>query len=264
MAPATRVAAFACHEVTDEPGSSGLQRPGALRFTLTRRAFARGLQEIARVPHVPALVTDLDLTLPGQHLLLTFDDGGRSALYAAEELNRRGWRAHFFIVTALIGGRTFLRGEDIRHLRSAGHVIGSHSHTHPNIFRELSPERMTEEWRISAEVLADLLGEPCLTASVPGGDISRTVLESGAASRFTHLFTIEPQLRPYRVDGCWILGRFTLKEATSQARMQDLVHFRGWTRALAVRRLKVLARRGFPALYRGIVAHRTREWERSA
>jgi hypothetical protein len=34
--------------------------------------------------------------------------------------------------------------------------------------RELSPERMTEEWRISAEVLADLLGEPCLTASVPG------------------------------------------------------------------------------------------------
>jgi peptidoglycan/xylan/chitin deacetylase (PgdA/CDA1 family) len=264
MPPAPRVAAFAWHEVTDAPGSSGFQRPGALRFALTPRTFARGLQEIARVPYAPAPVTALDLTLPGQHVLLTFDDGGKSALYVAEELNRRGWRAHFFIVTSLIGGRTFLGPKDIRHLRSAGHVIGSHSHTHPNIFRELSPERMAEEWRISAELLADLLGEPCLTASVPGGDISRRVLESGAEAGFTHLFTIEPRVRPFRLNDCWILGRFTLKESTSQARIHDLVNLRGWTSALVVRQLKVLARRGFPTLYRRVVARRTREWARSA
>jgi peptidoglycan/xylan/chitin deacetylase (PgdA/CDA1 family) len=261
MAPARQVACFNFHEVTDQPGSSGLQRPGALRFTLSRTAFGRALDEIADGPCRPELVTDFDVAAPGRHILLTFDDGGSSAMYAAEELARRGWPAHFFIVTSLIGSRTFLSTDQIRLLRSWGHIIGSHSDTHPNIFRELPRARMAEEWRVSTDVLSSLLGEPCLTASVPGGDISRAVLESGAAAGFRCLFTIEPQLRPFRVDGCWVLGRYSPRKGTQPERVRELARFRGWTGALAVRRLKVLARLSLPPLYRQIVARRTRGWE---
>ena len=35
--------------------------------------------------------------------MLTFDDGGPSALDAAGELAHRAWRGHFFIVTSLVG-----------------------------------------------------------------------------------------------------------------------------------------------------------------
>ena len=255
-----RIASFGYHEVTDEPTTSGFQRPAALPFKHTRHAFAEHLASIAAGPHVPGLVAQIDFTRLGRHVLLTFDDGGKSAVYTADELSRRGWKAHFFIVTSLIGTRTFVDATDIRYLRSCGHVVGSHSHTHPDIFRDQTPERMLEEWRTSCAILADLLGEPCRVASVPGGDISTAVLRSAAPAGVRYLFTSEPWITPRRVDGCWILGRFGPKVGTSAGRVGALVRFHGWQRALLERRLKGLLRRGLPALYRLYVRRSTQDW----
>jgi peptidoglycan/xylan/chitin deacetylase (PgdA/CDA1 family) len=205
-------------------------------------------------------VVDVDLERPGRHLLLTFDDGGKSALHVSDELSRRGWKGHFFIVSSLIGARTFLDRREIKYIRSAGHLIGSHSHTHPDIFRDLTPARMAEEWRISCDILADLLGEPCRVASVPGGDISGPALQSAAPAGLRYLFTSEPCTRPGRVDGCWILGRFGPKASTSPATTAELARFRGWGRALLVRQAKEIARRTLPALYRLYIRRTTREW----
>ncbi len=254
--PAT-VATFMFHEVTDDPTSSGFQRPGAMAYKHSRQAFARCLDQIATAPQQPELVTAVDLTQPGRHILLSFDDGGKSALVAADELERRGWRGHFFIVTSLVGSRTFLSAEEIRALQRAGHLIGSHSHTHPNIFRDQSPGRMVEEWRASCDQLAQLLGEPCLSASVPGGDISSRVLESARTAGLRYLFTSEPWITPRRLGECWMLGRYSVKVGTSAARVGELAQFRGWTSALLRRRIKVLATRAFPPLYRLYIRART-------
>jgi peptidoglycan/xylan/chitin deacetylase (PgdA/CDA1 family) len=253
------IASFCFHEVTDDPRSTGFQRAGAVPFTLTPRAFGEHLDAIATSPWSPCRVSDAETAVAGRHVLLTFDDGGRSALDAAEELNRRGWYGHFFIVTGRVGTRTFLDAGGIRHLHQCGHVVGSHSHTHPDIFRELSPAAMLEEWRTSAGVLSDLLGAPCVTASVPGGEISRAVFESGAEAGFRCLFTVEPLTRPWTVRGCRIFGRYMVKAGTSTARTAQLARFRGWTGALAVRRLKAVARRSIPPLYRYVVRQRARE-----
>ena len=254
----TTAASFMFHEVTDDPTSTGFQRPGAMAYKHSHQAFARYLDQFATAPERPKLVTAVDLAQPGRHLFLTFDDGGKSALAAAEALEHRGWRGHFFIVTSLLGNRTFLTAEEIRALRRGGHVIGSHSHTHPSIFREQSPGRMVEEWRTSCDQLAQLLGEPCLSASVPGGDISRRVLESARTAGLQYLFTSEPWLNPRRLDTCWILGRYSVKVETSAARVGELARFRGWTSALVRRRLKVLATRALPPLYRLWIRARTR------
>ena len=251
------LAGFMYHDVADDPTASGFQRPGARSYRLTTGAFAAQLDAIGRGGAAPALVTTIDFTHPGRHVLLTFDDGGASALYAAAELQRRGWHGHFFIVTELLGARTFLHEAGVRALRSAGHVVGSHSHTHPDIFKDLTPARMADEWRISRDRLEQILGEPCLTASVPGGDISPRVLESADAAGFRYLFTSEPWLRARRIGGCWVLGRYSLRSETDPAQVLDLAHFRGWSRALLVRRLKVLMRGTFPGLYRRYVRRMT-------
>ena len=251
-------AAFAYHDVTDEPGSSGLQRPGAVPYKLSRQAFARHLDAVASSAVAPELVTQIDLARPARHVLLTFDDGGRSALHVGDELCRRGWRGHFFVVTSLIGTATFLDAAGLRRLRSAGHVIGSHSHTHPDIFRELPPERMVEEWRTSCAILSDILGERCDTASVPGGDVSRLALESAGAASLRYLFTSEPWLTPRMVGDCWVLGRFCPKRETPPERVRALAQFRGWTSALLVREIKNLARRSVPALYRLYIRNSTK------
>ncbi|HET7039940.1 MAG TPA: polysaccharide deacetylase family protein [Gemmatimonadales bacterium] len=256
--PRPEIACFMYHEVTDAPRSSGFQRPAARGYTLGREAFDRHLAGIAAGPLTPALVTRLDLSRPGRHLLLTFDDGGKSALHAAEALARHGWLGHFFIVTQRIGERTFVSADDIRAIRSAGHVVGSHSHSHPDIFPDLSPGRMEEEWRVSARILEDVMGEPCVAASVPGGDISQAVLDSAARTGFRFLFTSEPRLRPELVGGCWVLGRFCLKAGISPGRVRDLMAFRGWSRASIGRQIKVLARWGIGPLYRAYVRRATR------
>lgn len=257
MSARPQVANLMYHEVTDNPTSSGFQRPGAFAYKHTVAAFDAHLARIAASAMRPSLVTDLDLTQPGRHLTLTFDDGGKSALTAAEMLEQHGWRGHFFIVTSLIGERGFLDAAGIRALHAAGHLIGSHSHTHPNIFRDQDPSRMLEEWRVSADNLAQITGEPCLTASVPGGDISAQVLASAGAAGLRYLFTSEPWLVPERVGACAILGRYSVKLSTSAARIEALVRFRGWRRAALQRQLKVWATRALPPLYRLYVRART-------
>jgi peptidoglycan/xylan/chitin deacetylase (PgdA/CDA1 family) len=258
--PAVAVASFGYHEVTDDPASAGFQRPGALPYKHMRDAFARDLEAIAAGPCAPERVTALDLAAPGRHLLLTFDDGGKSAVSIADTLAARGWRGHFFVVTGLIGTRTFLTAPEIRYLQQCGHVVGSHSETHPDIFREQPFDRMVEEWRVSRDRLAQLLGEPCATASVPGGDISPLVLESADTAGLSYLFTSEPVLRPVHVGQCWVLGRFMPKAWTPAARIGELAAFRGWRRALLLRQLKGLARRTFPGWYRQYVRRTTRDW----
>lgn len=257
MPAGAAVASFMFHEICDDPAVSGFQRPAARQYKHTQSAFAAYLDAIAAAT-APTTLPQIDFARPRRSVLLTFDDGGKSARTAAAALEQRGWRGHFLVVTRLVGARGFLTAEDIRAIHRAGHVIGSHSHTHPDIFRDLAFERAVEEWRTSADMLSQLLGAPCVSASVPGGDISARVLDSAETAGLRYLFTSEPWLRPRRHGECWVLGRFSVKLETSAAHVGRLARFQGWGGALARRRLKVVATRAFPPLYRLYVRLRTR------
>ncbi len=256
------MACFGFHDVTDDPTASGFQRRSARAYKLPRDAFARHLDALGGSGLVPELVGGIDLTGAGRHLLLTFDDGGRSAVDAGAMLAERGWRGHFFVTTERIGDPRFVSAEDVRRLRRQGHVVGSHSHTHTTPFRALPPGRMQAEGWESCDRLAQILGEPCTSASVPGGDISEVVLHSAASAGIRHLFTSEPCCLPARVGGCWVLGRYMPKVGTSPARVRALAELRGWGRARLARRLKLLARTMLPLPYRVCLHWRSRETPR--
>lgn len=260
MRSPARVAAFGYHEVTDDPASSGFQRPGALPYTFPVARFDAHLAAFAAGPRAPERVTDVDLERAEPHLFLTFDDGGRSALHTAERLALRGWRGHFFIVTSLLGERGFLDAAGVRALHAAGHVVGSHSHTHPAIFRELPFERMVEEWRVSGDRLAQVVGAACPTASVPGGDLSAAVLRAADTAGVRWLFTSEPWTAPRREGACWVLGRAVPKVGMAARTAGELAGFRGWGRLLVIRRLKNAARAVAPALYRRLVRRRVQPY----
>ena len=132
-APRSEIACLMYHEVTDDPASSGFQRARSYRYNTRRADFAEHLLRFRDCGLTPEPVDSYRFAQPGRHLMLTFDDGGKSGLYAAEALTRLGWPAHFFVVTSRIGGRTFLGADELRTLRSLGHLVGTHSHTHPDI-----------------------------------------------------------------------------------------------------------------------------------
>jgi peptidoglycan/xylan/chitin deacetylase (PgdA/CDA1 family) len=248
-----RIAAFLYHDVTDDPSESGFQRRSALRYKQTRNAFASHLDGIASVGLTPKVVSKLNFQHPGKLVVITFDDGGKGALHAAEELNHRDWKGHFLITTGLLGTRTFLDANQLRYLQSCGHVIGSHSHTHPDIFKGIPYAQMIREWRTSCDLLSDLLGIECVTGSVPGGDVSRRVFRSAHEAGMKYLFTSDPILVPMKEGDCWILGRVCPRTDAPRFHIQKLAGFRGWKKELFIRRAKTAVKTTFSPLYRTYV-----------
>jgi peptidoglycan/xylan/chitin deacetylase (PgdA/CDA1 family) len=202
------------HDVveTADRDSSGFPGPLANRYKLSASAFAGHLDAIA------AQGRSVGLWRPGSpapEVALTFDDGGASSRQIAEMLESRGWRGHFFVTTDRIGAAGFLDADGIRELHARGHVIGSHSHTHPAYFGRLSSDELSSEWRTSREQLAAVLGHAPDTAAVPGGSLSARVIDEAARAGYLMLMTSEPVTRAPRRGAMTVAGRFTVWDTTS-------------------------------------------------
>lgn len=127
-------------------------------------------------------------------------------------LDELGWPGHFFITTGCIGKTGFLRPAEIVQLHKRGHIVGSHSHTHPEIISRLSDKELTEEWRVSVTTLSEIIGCAVTVASVPGGFFSRRVARAAAFAGIRYLFTSDPGSRIKDGPGCRLLPRYTLKQ----------------------------------------------------
>jgi peptidoglycan/xylan/chitin deacetylase (PgdA/CDA1 family) len=203
------------HDVApaEQRESVGFPGPLAARYKLDPLEFDRHLEAIAATGTNVGLMT----ATPAPTAVISFDDGGASALVAAEMLERHGFRGHFFIATARIGTPGFLEAAGVSELASRGHGVGSHSHTHPTYMGRLDRETILEEWSRSREVLAELLGAPPATASVPGGFLSRNVISAAAQAGFELLMTSEPIARLRKHDGLTVAGRYTIWSTTPAA-----------------------------------------------
>jgi peptidoglycan/xylan/chitin deacetylase (PgdA/CDA1 family) len=194
--------------------------------------------------------------------MLTFDDGGVSALEpTADLLEEHSWRGLFFVTTERIGTPTFLSADAVRELHRRGHVIGSHSCSHPERMSCCGPEQLLDEWRRSRDELEEILGEPVCRASVPGGYYSRAVAEAAAAAGYTLLFNSEPTTGVVSVGGCRVVGRYTVYRGTSARAAARLLTGRlaRWRQALlwnAKKVAKALGGRACLALRRGLLARR--------
>lgn len=183
---------------------------------------------------------------PSAGAMLTFDDGGGSALWVATELERHGWRGAFFVVTSRIGTPGFVDDVGVRELAARGHEVGSHSHTHPAYMGRLGSNELAEEWSISRAVLAELLGSPPRSAAVPGGSLSRAVIEQAARAGYERLFTSTPRARISHYAGMIVLGRYTIWASDrpelpaallSGARVPRARRWLGWQAKSAAKRL---------------------------
>ena len=217
--------------------ATGFTGAGADRYKLTRDGFAAHLDAIAGDGLKPTLVTD-----PGgqRRIALTFDDGGRSAATTiAPMLAQRGWHGHFFVTTERIGTPGFVDEDDIRALAAAGHVVGSHSHTHP-VMTTLADAQIADEWRRSKAILEDVLAAPVTVLSVPNGFYSARVGRVAAEAGYRHIFTSQPWLRPRPLAGALAYGRFAVLAATPAARVEGLCRYS--RRAVATEAAKWYAR----------------------
>src|SRR5438045_896098 len=129
--------------------SSGFPGGDAASYKVTPEQFEAHLDAIQRASITPPV--------------MTFDDGGASAVTAADALERRRLRGSFFITTNYIGTSGFLTRAALRDLHARGHVVGSHSCSHPLRMARLPTPRLLHEWRASHAALTDMLGSDVRT-----------------------------------------------------------------------------------------------------
>ena len=187
--------------------TSGFPGRDAALYKVTPELFKDHLAAIRRsVPAFPA---------PPAPPAFTFDDGGVSAMTAADALERQGFTGHFFITANYVGARGFVTAQDLRELRARGHVVGSHSCSHPLRMGHCSWPQLVEEWTRSRSILSEIISEDITVASVPGGDFAAPVAEAAARAGITQLFTSEPTLEAREAFGLTLRGRFAVQRWTT-------------------------------------------------
>lgn len=116
---------------------------------------------------------------PKRTAVITFDDGYTDNLAACEELEKRGMRATWLIVSGSIGrepawpsdGRPpgrLLTGSELREMHAAGMEIGSHTVNHVRL-TESTPDELHRELVESKSTLEDLLGTAITSFAYPYG-----------------------------------------------------------------------------------------------
>lgn len=200
------------------PGESGFSSAGADRYKLPIDRFTSQLEGLAQARDPLPFVT-------------TFDDGGVSFYtLVADRLDALGWRGHCFVTTDCIGRAGFMNARQLRELDERGHVIGSHSASHPPRFRTCGRAQLLEEWRRSRDTLQELLGHAVLTASVPGGSLSREVARAASDAGVRVLFTSEPVTAIRNVRRCAVIGRFAIRHSSPIDLSKRLVRAAPYTR----------------------------------
>ena len=208
------------HDVIDPRDSDSSGFPGRIpaRYKIDPPLFERHLDAIAATGRAPGSAISLRST-PKRHgdrpLFLTFDDGGASAMQIAESLSRRNWPGHFFVPVDYVGKPGFLDEGQIVELARQGHIVGTHSSSHPIPISGLPEEQILEEWQRSVSVLKEIIGRSVVTGSVPGGYCSPGVAQAAAACGITVLFTSEPIPTVRELDGCLLLGRYAILAGTT-------------------------------------------------
>ena len=211
------------HDIVNrDDTSSGFQNDSAFQYKVEAGKFEEQVKALAERKDV----------------MFTFDDGGVSFLgVAAPILEKYGKRGVFFISTKYVDSDGFLTKEQVRELEERGHIIGSHSHSHPDNIAALSAVEIDKEWGESARILKEILGHEVTMASIPNGYGSKELNTSALEAGFTELYTSEPTTKVRSRGGQQLIGRYVVHRnlstndviaiVTDKSRRQKM-HMRWW------------------------------------
>ncbi len=115
-------------------------------------------------------------------LALTYDDGPNDphTLRLMEELAKHDVRATFFV----IGRYAQQKPQIVRDLVKAGHVVGNHTYTHPNLALQ-NTTQVGVQLRMCQDILSNVIGAPPKLFRPPYGGLRlrRRVLRVGSGWR---------------------------------------------------------------------------------
>ena len=167
----------------------------------------------------------------GNKVRITQDDGGGSSLLLADFLSTLGIRCTFFIATDYIGKPNFLTSSEIRSLRSLGHIVGSHSHSHPNPFCLLDGHQIDYEVQQSQRILEDILMEKIDKFSIPGGESRSDTFKALSNPKYAlrEVYTSIPHRGVIEsISNTEFHGRFCIERYHSTRKILRVIEGKSW------------------------------------
>jgi peptidoglycan/xylan/chitin deacetylase (PgdA/CDA1 family) len=158
-------------------------------YTLPREDFAAQLR-LLRQSGI-AVVPPGDLPRGNvSGVLLSFDDGTADhSQCVARMLEDHGMRGLFLVPTARIGKPGYVSARELARMHQAGHVIGSHGHTHDRLDR-MGGSRLGEELARSRRVLESITGCSPEYVAPAGGFVTPRVASACGAAGYSVIRTL--------------------------------------------------------------------------
>lgn len=201
------------------PEETGFQNSTAFTYKLSSEKFEEQVKTISEYLE--------NNSLPKSTVEFTFDDGGVSFYTVIKPiLEKYGFKGIFFVATNQIGSIGFMSADQIRGLANAGHIIGSHSHTHPERMDIMSKTELEYEWTTSRKILSQILGSTIETASIPNGFSSKAVLSSMINAGYIKNYISKPTTSIKRVGSSSVIGRYAITNDMSTAQVLGIVSSR--------------------------------------
>lgn len=111
-------------------------------------------------------------------VLITFDDGHRSNLKAAQLLRDQGLKAVFYVLkNKSLLDPDYLAEDDIRSIAEMGHLIGVHGKDH-KWWTGKTAAQLCEEFGETKAWIESLTKRPVVTCSAPGGILDRETVQT--------------------------------------------------------------------------------------
>jgi peptidoglycan/xylan/chitin deacetylase (PgdA/CDA1 family) len=161
---------------------------------------------------------------------LTVDDAGKGNYeYMLPAFEKYGLKATIFVPTQFIskGGNTstYMTSQQIRAFSDLGHIIGSHSHSHPANISLLSESEMKDEWEKSKQILEDITGKEVLSCSIPGGFYSNEQWKILRNLGYTKVFNSVPTYRVYSEEQMELFGRFSIERNITEKGFHQILSY---------------------------------------
>jgi len=180
------------HEVTDFPERTKQIRKMGPADSLLTKQFEEQMALLSVSANTRVVTAD-DIFNKAEDdakkIVLTFDDGFiGNYLFAFDILERYGFKATFFITVDDVSKDRYMSWEQIAALHKSGHLIQSHTMTHP-MLGECEESEITYELETSKRIIEDKIGSPVKYLSLPYGSLNERVITIAKQIGYKAIFT---------------------------------------------------------------------------
>ncbi|MGH2905872.1 MAG: polysaccharide deacetylase family protein [Solirubrobacterales bacterium] len=244
-----RIPVLLYHSVSDEPA------PEIADFAIGPDAFAEQIKLVAESRRTAVTLSELARRLESGDtdnlVCVTFDDGWRDNIAAAETLAAAGVPATIYVTSDYVGRPNMVDAGELAALAQApGIEIGAHSVNHQHL-DELPSAEAGAEIGDSKHAIEQLIGAPVTTFAYPHGAYDRRVRESVIEHGFKSAAAVKNALS-HGDDDRYAIARWTITAGSTSSEVAELLAGRGAPLAWQSERIRTKGYRAVRRLRRRV------------